>query len=1618
MALKDLAKKVGDFLRPQTGTLATAGRNAWQTKVNVPTPIANTANRTNFFGQGLGRIGTALDTKPLSFTPLAWKGSVVPLVKTIAPNSQTAEDVAYGLRGALGITPFQTAGFSQLEKSTAPTTDRQKSAERVGRNVYGTILTAPLGGSNYVANIASRAVQGSLLGAGLNTAKNVITGKPLAENLGESAYKGLENSWQLAFTNLATNKLASLFPATRSLTTDSLAQGGNLLKNAVAGGSKMAPEIFKHNAMNLFKRALLETPIEDTWFTAVNKLSGVEKESFIKAWWRDLAGTAAGNIAFAGLNVAKQGVFDMNKPLIDAAKTSFMNTVKNMFKNNQRNQGGYFAGPNAQGFDNKLYKFSNLTDQKERVEISDKYSKVILPKDFKGNEFTLKQVLEHPELYKDYPQFKDITVKTANLGGANAQYDKTGTILIDENFLRHPTAYGSIKLIDTKGNPVELTFNPYTSAKDRIKSVILHEVQHAIQETEGFARGGSPKNVTSDMMRQVGQGELPYDAYRKLAGEVEARDVQSRMNLPQEQLSTTQPLVSQKVPLKDQIVDYQGGSSESKSGLTPEVKGKTIKIVSDPLQKELQAAVKSGDITPEEAMQLGMTPSYKIGTPATENQVVEGVTKIKKNSVQEKLMSDFGYTKEDLSTMSEKDMKAALEDGIPAFANEKFQKQFDAVPRETTQNTIDQLNEQPKVNKAARIVEIETNKQFAESKAGKQKFDESFARWIGGKQAAPTKGLIEAQAYKDLDPKTAESVIKEIETPGSTNSKEVKELVEKLGQSYDELYAEAQNAGVDMGYRENYLTHIWNKPTNEVKNMYANMRGKFGFSKERSLPTYEEGVKMGLEPKYSQPSQIVSEYVTGLEKTKANLAFFNDLRNNNVVLPASMADSSWKPVTAQGFPRDGRSGEIYYAPPDIADKINNVFSRPNNGFWGKLFDVGSKVSRTTQDITLSGGVPRTPLNAFGAAQVTKELTAGRVKSALTAPFANDAFFQKNLSTIQKLQEHNISLRTTYDIESLAPKSFVKSAFGDNFSEAWHKNVDDPTFKKLLPALQINLFNDIEKDALKQGMEPKQAADVAAEAVKNFYGVIGSDTAAGRTQIGKDIGSTVFFAPRYRESMINFWGKTLKSILPVGIKDGKLELNNPISLENKTNTTFAVGAVVTYLGMNALNQKLTGHPMSENPKGKEDKLLVPVSAITGNPKDTMTLGIPFLSSIATMPRTAYKVAKNLVSGDIPQASKEATSVLSTPLQNVGQVMKNEDYFGNPIYDTNDSRGQQVVDQGKYLLTNINHPWIKAGLEAGKNIAAGGDTTKKESGNIIFDSLTTKGVKPWYQIASQGVESPIRFYKNINGSYYFDEKDKILKTVDSKTANDYNSLHDGNTPVTVAGADTQGTTKQQTMTNAAIRLNNPQVYITEKQIALATSKKTGDPVDPLYTVPFETAYVYFRYQSFGGSLTSEGKQLYKEHPEIGELAQARSKFFTDNPIEGQVNNTANLAPKPSARAQALMDQGNFKDPEVKAYLDANTAWKNEQRALLGLSPLAGYGGWGDYQKKITVKKTDSDIPGLSDSASRVPTAPAIPKAPKITKIKKATLRGIKIAQRAPKKIIVKKFKNTLTNGTKLA
>ncbi len=232
-------------------------------------------------------------------------------------------------------------------------------------------------------------------------------------------------------------------------------------------------------------------------------------------------------------------------------------------------------------------------DGKWRFEIDDSQAKLVENPKFQkqytsDGEFYrvayLDDILEHTELLKAYPELKNylVIVQETEPGLEGAFFARDNHIVLSQHLFERLTSeyenhldkkYEEIKKIeqtpefkaynrffeeadeDEISDPVEWIkkekeaekkfysseigkryyqlqwgkeniqkYEPGWSAK--AKSVLMHEIQHAIQSIEGFATGA---NTSAG------------DNYNRSAGEIEARDVASRLNYTSEQRKSTRP---------------------------------------------------------------------------------------------------------------------------------------------------------------------------------------------------------------------------------------------------------------------------------------------------------------------------------------------------------------------------------------------------------------------------------------------------------------------------------------------------------------------------------------------------------------------------------------------------------------------------------------------------------------------------------------------------------------------------------------------------------------------------------------------------------------------------------------------------------------------------------------------------------------------------------------------------------------------------------------------------------------------------------------------------------------------------------------------------------------------
>jgi len=179
-------------------------------------------------------------------------------------------------------------------------------------------------------------------------------------------------------------------------------------------------------------------------------------------------------------------------------------------------------------------------DQKWRFEIPDnKLAMKFMPKNVGDTAVgSMDSLVKHPELMKAYPDLRglrlDLTKDASQMGGG------------------YLPASGSL-------SP---RFETHAVTPAGARDVLSHELQHGIQDIEGFTAGAAPEMFAPEFEKMMRKNNLPYNyekldelankTYHNTAGEVEARNVSKRMDLSPLQRLVTPPAMTQDVPYHEQ----------------------------------------------------------------------------------------------------------------------------------------------------------------------------------------------------------------------------------------------------------------------------------------------------------------------------------------------------------------------------------------------------------------------------------------------------------------------------------------------------------------------------------------------------------------------------------------------------------------------------------------------------------------------------------------------------------------------------------------------------------------------------------------------------------------------------------------------------------------------------------------------------------------------------------------------------------------------------------------------------------------------------------------------------------------------------------------------------------
>jgi hypothetical protein len=349
-------------------------------------------------------------------------------------------------------------------------------------------------------------------------------------------------------------------------------------------------------------------------------------------------------------------------------------------------------------------------------------------------------------------------------------------------------------------------------------------------------------------------------------------------------------------------------------------------------------------------------------------------------------------------------------------------------------------------------------------------FAPQFRDWVNGRRASKVEGLLKKGEFKDLDEKGIDGIFEFQKGMRDGRYKDV-------GSYFDAKHDEAQNAGIHLGFKENYLPQLWDNSAEEVFEAGRKLGLKPKFALPSILENYEKGIAFGLKPKFQSISDLVGWYEQTANKAIADRQFFDHLQNEGLILPKSKApaNGSWASLDPDHFPiqkfqAKGKEFQgVLMAPKDVADTVNNYLREPQN----RVLDWTANASSISKNYAMSSGIPGTGINAHGFNIMARNVMARGLKGGaemakyMVSPKSASKELAKQLPTAPQAMKNGLTLSVEgfemgeKNLQNMVKNIGLKGKFADNALMDFHmKYFEKPLFHEIIPALKLKHYNSM------------------------------------------------------------------------------------------------------------------------------------------------------------------------------------------------------------------------------------------------------------------------------------------------------------------------------------------------------------------------------------------------------------------------------------------------------------------------------------------------------------------------------------------------------------------------------
>lgn len=215
-----------------------------------------------------------------------------------------------------------------------------------------------------------------------------------------------------------------------------------------------------------------------------------------------------------------------------------------------------------------------------------------------GKDYNITDLFDAEDLYKAYPEIKNVNIKfifdekNKNEEAVYIKERASNKETIQINAAKFQTHFSEVGEGDILGR---------TNNLRGVRRLFTHELEHIVQDKEGFAKGGTPYNFDPELYKELSQkhnllnkglseDQIKYELYRKLSGEVQARNAAYRLNLTNEEKANRPFSNTQEIGPAEQILSFADAGAYSQA-TSPESYNKLL----DHTVNSIKEAIKNSD---------------------------------------------------------------------------------------------------------------------------------------------------------------------------------------------------------------------------------------------------------------------------------------------------------------------------------------------------------------------------------------------------------------------------------------------------------------------------------------------------------------------------------------------------------------------------------------------------------------------------------------------------------------------------------------------------------------------------------------------------------------------------------------------------------------------------------------------------------------------------------------------------------------------------------------------------------------------------------------------------------------------------------------------------------------